>query len=37
MRANPSLEWTSTNWPRYAQQLIIASRDQLVPAPQLKR
>jgi len=34
---NRSLEWTSTSWPRYAQQLIIASRGQLVPAPQLQR
>ncbi|TDM09001.1 MAG: hypothetical protein C4K60_06490 [Ideonella sp. MAG2] len=32
-----SLEWTSTSWPRYARQLIIASRGQLVPATQLQR
>ena len=35
--ANWSLEWTSTSWPHYAQQSIIASRGQLVPAPQLQR
>lgn len=34
---NPSLEWTSTSWPRYAHQLIIAPRGQLVPDPQLQR
>jgi hypothetical protein len=34
---NRSLEWTSTSWPRYAQQIIIASRGHLVPAPQLQR
>jgi len=35
--ANRSLERTSTSWPRYARQLIFASRGQLVPAPQLQR
>jgi hypothetical protein len=34
---NQSLERTSTSWPRYAWQLIIASRGQLVQAPQLQR
>jgi hypothetical protein len=34
---NRSLEWTPTSWPRYAQQFIIASRGQLVPAPQIQR
>jgi hypothetical protein len=37
MPPNTSLEWTSTSWPRYAQQFIIAPRGQLVPAPQLER
>jgi hypothetical protein len=37
MTPNTSLEWTSSSWPRYAQQFIIASRGQLVPAPQLQR
>jgi len=37
LMANRSLEWTSTGWPRYAQQFIIASRGQPVPAPQLQR
>ena len=37
VRSNQSLEWTSTTWPRYAQRFIIASRGQLVPAPQLQR
>jgi len=37
MTPNLSLEWTSTSWPRYARQLIFASRGQLVPAPQLQR
>lgn len=37
MTANRSLEWTSTSWPRYSRQPIFASRDQLVPAPQLQR
>jgi len=37
MTPNQSLERTSTSWPRYAQQFIIASRGQLVPAPQLQR
>ncbi len=37
MTANQSLEWTCTSWPRNAQQFIIASRGQLVPAPQLQR
>ncbi len=37
LRSNRSLEWTSTSWPRYARQLIFASRGQLVPAPQLQR
>jgi hypothetical protein len=35
--ANHSLEWTYTGWPRCAQQLIIASRGQPVPAAQLER
>jgi hypothetical protein len=34
---NQSLEWTSTTWPCYAQQFIIASRGQPVPVPQLQR
>ncbi len=37
MGSNQSLEWTSTDWPRYAQQFIIASRGQPVSAPQLQR
>lgn len=37
LRSNQSLERTSTSWPRYAHQSIIASRGQLVPAPQLQR
>ena len=37
MLPNRSLEWTSTGWPRYAQQFIIASRGQPVSAPQLQR
>ncbi len=35
--SNQSLEWTSTSWPRYAQQFIIASRGQPDPAPPLQR
>jgi hypothetical protein len=35
--ANRSLEWTSTGWPHYAQQVIIASCGQPVSAPQLQR
>jgi hypothetical protein len=35
--ANRSLEWTSTSWPRSAQQNIKASRGHLVPAAQLRR
>lgn len=34
---NQSLEWTATGWLRSAQQIIIASRGQLVAAPQLQR
>lgn len=37
LRPNRSLEWTSTSWPRYAHQFMIAARGQLVPAPQLQR
>jgi len=37
MTLNQSLEWTSTSWPRYAQQFIIALRGQPVSAPQLQR
>jgi hypothetical protein len=32
---NRSLEWTATSWQRYARQLIIVVRGQLVLAPQL--
>ncbi|WIV98333.1 hypothetical protein [Kinneretia aquatilis] len=31
------LEWTSTGWPHYAHQEIIASCGQPVPTPQLQR
>lgn len=34
---NQSRKWTSTSWPRYAQQFIIASRGQPVLATQLQR
>ena len=34
---NLSLERTSTTWPRYAHQFIIAARGQAVPASQLQR
>jgi len=34
---NRPLEWTSTGWPRFVQQLIIASRGQPVSSPQLQR
>ena len=37
MTSNRSLERTSTGWPRYAHQFIIASRGQPVSAPQLQR